>query len=418
MRAPATSTAPVRNRLRLGGISLALVLAAGCMAPAPDIVARMPGGEPDHAAWPADTGIAARIRTLELHGDHEAILGLADEARGQLQGVSLARVELAVAKALAARGRVPSALVGFSRAERIVRDAEQDSAIEPALPRAIQRAWADAELSLGRRASAARRYEAALAYEPMPVREREALCFSAYVAHREAGDGEAAAWRARVRDPHAPALAALEHRLLTGVPLGVGSVSSAVIAAASGSIPADPRFLVPGVRTRAEWGARPINGSFEAMEPVRRITVHHTARPLPAANRASTAAEMRAIQDLHQVGNRWADIGYHFLIDADGNVWEGRALRYQGAHAGNGELNRGNVGVCVLGDFDRRAVGVAQRVGLKRLLDSLCEHFAVGPTTVETHQEVRPEPTACPGRHLQAWVTSYRLGASSTLARQ
>lgn len=45
------------------------------------------------------------------------------------------------------------------------------------------------------------------------------------------------------------------------------------------------------------------------------------------------AKAVKSIQTFHQETNRWADIGYHFLIGENGKVYEGRGWDRQAAHS-------------------------------------------------------------------------------------
>ena len=45
----------------------------------------------------------------------------------------------------------------------------------------------------------------------------------------------------------------------------------------------------------------------------------------------------------------WTDIGYHFVIDPAGTIYEGRDIRVRGAHVEG--ANTGKVGLLLLGDF-------------------------------------------------------------------
>lgn len=47
----------------------------------------------------------------------------------------------------------------------------------------------------------------------------------------------------------------------------------------------------------------------------------------------SCIERVQAIQHLHQVGNKWDDIGYHFLVGENGKVYEGRGWNRQAAHS-------------------------------------------------------------------------------------
>jgi hypothetical protein len=80
--------------------------------------------------------------------------------------------------------------------------------------------------------------------------------------------------------------------------------------------------------------------------------VHHTAGS-NTYTRAQSAAIVRAIQLYHVRGNGWNDIGYNFLVDKYGQVFEGRfggaERNVVGAHAEG--FNTGSVGVALLGTY-------------------------------------------------------------------
>lgn len=170
---------------------------------------------------------------------------------------------------------------------------------------------------------------------------------------------------------------------------------------------------------RREWGAAPLLANHDPMSRPFRLTVHHTAEPAKTVGLADSYREMRDLQRMHQQGEGWADLGYHFLIDQAGRVIEGRPLHAQGAHAGNSELNRGNIGICLIGNFfpqPERGESYAypqkptseQMQGLDRLVDSLQSHYGIPNNQIWGHQDLKE--TACPGPFLQEWVEHRREG--------
>ena len=80
--------------------------------------------------------------------------------------------------------------------------------------------------------------------------------------------------------------------------------------------------------------------------------VHHTAGS-NNYTRGESAAIVRGIEIYHVKGNGWNDIGYNFLVDKYGQVFEGRYGGVDkaviGAHAEG--FNTGSVGVAVLGSY-------------------------------------------------------------------
>ena len=121
---------------------------------------------------------------------------------------------------------------------------------------------------------------------------------------------------------------------------------------------APPRTLAsatePAIVTRAKWGA---NEEIVRAKPVyatslKLAVVHHTVTP-NTYTRAQAAAIVRGIEYFHVRGNGWNDIGYNFLVDRFGTVYEGRGggvdRNVVGAHAAG--FNTGTVGVSLLGTF-------------------------------------------------------------------
>ena len=132
-----------------------------------------------------------------------------------------------------------------------------------------------------------------------------------------------------------------------------------------------------------------------------RITVHHTAVETKPRypTWSESCAEIRRIQRYHIEVRKWADIGYHFIIDDNGFIWEGRPLRFQGAHAGDFKLNRGNIGIVVLGDFEKTQPTPAAEESLEWLLRELCLCYGIVRKNVFGHCDLKA--TKCPGRRLK-----------------
>jgi tetratricopeptide (TPR) repeat protein len=162
------------------------------------------------------------------------------------------------------------------------------------------------------------------------------------------------------------------------------------------------------VLSRSQWNASAIRTNHEPMRQKFRITVHHTGVVEPSHHSFEEAASViRGIQRVHQRQRGWADIGYHFLIDRSGRIWQGRDLRYQGAHA-RGDANRGNIGIVLLGDFTRQKVTAAQSRSLTRFLDQLCVKHTVPRHRVYTHSEILDGKTDCPGPELGRIIHRFR----------
>jgi tetratricopeptide (TPR) repeat protein len=168
------------------------------------------------------------------------------------------------------------------------------------------------------------------------------------------------------------------------------------------------------IRGRAGWGADPSKRNIEAMGRIYRITVHHSANLARSPSLREAVRAIKLDQRYHMRTKGWADIGYHYLIDPAGRIWEGRDLRWQGAHAGNRSLNRGNIGVCLLGNFiggrTGQAPGNDQVLALKALLQYLSRKHRIQQHNIFTHRELQGVVTVCPGLRLQRVINRLRRG--------
>jgi hypothetical protein len=184
----------------------------------------------------------------------------------------------------------------------------------------------------------------------------------------------------------------------------------------SGLRPAAPKSMQ--VVPRAKWAATPAiparltasSGSWS------RITVHHSAEYAGLLRQGGIVESARAIQGIqryHVETKGYGDIAYHFLVDPTGNVFEGRSLSWQGAHAG-GTNNVKNIGICLLGDFDREAPTATSLAALERLVAGLRTRYGIASSGVYGHGELRT--TECPGRHLRTWLASFRNRSGSAIA--
>jgi hypothetical protein len=126
----------------------------------------------------------------------------------------------------------------------------------------------------------------------------------------------------------------------------------------------------PSVITRQAWRANEsITKPAYYADAVHFAVVHHTAGT-NNYTAAQSAAIVRAIQLYHVKGNGWNDIGYNFLVDKYGQIFEGRAggvdKAVVGAHAEG--FNTGSVGVSVLGTYGGAGISKAALDAVDKLL--------------------------------------------------
>ncbi|TVR16789.1 MAG: LysM peptidoglycan-binding domain-containing protein [Planctomycetota bacterium] len=167
--------------------------------------------------------------------------------------------------------------------------------------------------------------------------------------------------------------------------------------------PAIGRVGESGLVRRHEWNAMDPGSNWDLMNGVRYVTLHHTDE-YPGMRGLSDKEVVHNICRYHrQLG--WADIGYHYLVGRDGMVYEGRRVDRQGAHSG-GTNNRHNLGVSLIGNFERELPNQRQLAATQRLLDAQLRRYHLSRAVVRGHREWAP--TICPGDALFAWMQRYR----------
>src|SRR3954447_9246651 len=149
----------------------------------------------------------------------------------------------------------------------------------------------------------------------------------------------------------------------------------------------------PSIISRAEWGADETIGDHRrSFSPLVKAIVHHTA-----IDETDPGAQVREIQRYHVEHNGWEDIGYNFLVDREGRIYEGRWARdyapgevhsgedlsgnlVVGAHAES--HNSGSVGIAILGEYSdpHAAVTAASLDAVARLIA-----WKFGPRSIDPY---------------------------------
>lgn len=168
---------------------------------------------------------------------------------------------------------------------------------------------------------------------------------------------------------------------------------------------------MPIIISRAEWGARPLDleepeefGAFDAQtnpegvltysddlkQVLNTIVIHHSA---------FADGGPVEVQELHMDRRGFADVAYHFLIDSDGVIYEGREINIRGAHVQG--FNTGSIGIVLLGNFNEEQSNDIQLASLRALVDHLRYTYEI--RYLAGHKDYpnqSPDGTECPGDNL------------------
>ncbi len=159
-------------------------------------------------------------------------------------------------------------------------------------------------------------------------------------------------------------------------------------------------FALAGVQTtsRATTGLNAILHTNAPIEPNhwRGIIIHHSGSPTGSATSIASQHLDRGFKGL----------GYHFVISngqgaPDGQIHVGYRWMHQapGAHASGPDadrLNRETIGICLIGDGDRRSFTDAQLASLTSLVALLQNAANIGDAGIYLSRDV--SPTSGPGR--------------------
>ncbi|MET0838378.1 MAG: FG-GAP-like repeat-containing protein [Marmoricola sp.] len=177
----------------------------------------------------------------------------------------------------------------------------------------------------------------------------------------------------------------------------------------------------PTIYSRAQWGAneRMRDQSAPSYGTVKAGFIHHTVN----ANNYSASqvpSLLRGIYAYHTQSRGWRDIGYNYLVDRFGRIWEGRYGGVTRAVVGAHTLGYNEVSFAMsdIGNFDITRPPAAVLTAYARLFAwklSLYNIRADAPRVyvknrylhaINGHRDVGQ--TACPGRYLYAQIPYVR----------
>jgi hypothetical protein len=161
---------------------------------------------------------------------------------------------------------------------------------------------------------------------------------------------------------------------------------------------------------------------FEYSNEIKKIIIHNTGEYL--SGKVSPERVMKAIQTYHAKILGWGDIGYNYVIDKNGNVYEGRkgGDKVIGGHTAF--YNLGTIGISLMGNFNTEQPTVSQLKTLKTLVGYLSFKYKVDLNDESTHLGIKSKNlaghldvtrvgyrTSCPGINLYKYLDEIRNDA-------
>lgn len=129
------------------------------------------------------------------------------------------------------------------------------------------------------------------------------------------------------------------------------------------------------------------------MRDINKIILHCSATP------EGRDVSVDTIRKWH-LDRGWSDIGYHYVIELDGTIKEGRPVERQGAHVRG--LNVNSIGICYIGGCDanmkpKDTRNEAQKASIYYLINNLMTEYP--NSTLHGHNEFSSK--ACPSFDVQ-----------------
>jgi hypothetical protein len=188
--------------------------------------------------------------------------------------------------------------------------------------------------------------------------------------------------------------------------LGAGLVALEVATVAS--IPAD-------VASSATAGGAELR--LRVPHRITHVTLHHTGSPEPLRPDEDPRDKLRGLQAWGARDRNWWDVPYHYLIDLEGRIYEGRDWRYMGETNTTYDPS-GHFLISVIGNYGRQEATPAQVNAIADLMAWAVARFDLPVERIGGHYNYAG--TTCPGEHLRKYLedgTFHRMVRSRLDAR-
>ncbi|HEX5970973.1 MAG TPA: peptidoglycan recognition family protein [Gemmatimonadaceae bacterium] len=131
------------------------------------------------------------------------------------------------------------------------------------------------------------------------------------------------------------------------------------------------------------------------------ITLHHEGSPKPLLPTDDPVAGLRALQAWGERDRNWWDVPYHYLIDLDGHVYEGRDWHYMGETNTTYDPS-GHLLISILGNYNLQEPTQAQLNAIADVMAWAVKKFDVPLDSIRGHYNYAD--TNCPGKNLRKYL--------------
>ena len=149
-----------------------------------------------------------------------------------------------------------------------------------------------------------------------------------------------------------------------------------------------------------QWGGTPANEALARPHTISRITLHHQGEAFPRGRDPRQYA--RDLQSWSRVTKGGIDLPYHYMIDLDGRIYEGRDIRFAGDTNTRYDPS-GHALIEVVGNFEDVEPNAPQLAAVVNLMAELAARYRVPVDAIRGHRDYTPD-TVCPGKNLYQYL--------------
>ena len=151
-----------------------------------------------------------------------------------------------------------------------------------------------------------------------------------------------------------------------------------------------------------QWGGTPAIEAQARKHVVSKITLHHQGESF--LKERDPQLYLRNLQAWSRNTRKWLDIPYHYIIDLNGLIYEGRNINYAGDTNTDYDPS-GHALIEVVGNFEEVEPTQAQLDAVVKAMTMLAAKYKISPDSISGHKDFSTQ-TVCPGKNLYRYLES------------
>ena len=155
----------------------------------------------------------------------------------------------------------------------------------------------------------------------------------------------------------------------------------------------EKKYVILDVISHSTWGTSPIHEKCRKHN-IQQVSIHHSATL--TINNQSVPRHLVSYQN-HHMKHGWMDIAYHFIIDLEGNIYQGRPIDCAGDTFTSYDPS-GHLLIMIDGNYEEQKVSDKSWEYTEKLVNWALQEYHLTKKDVHYHKELAS--TLCPGKNL------------------